>query len=212
MEPADDVTSLVLPETKFRVPEVEPNATPDATITLPLPPAAVVPVLSTIAPLDPTDTAFALLTYTAPLDDDPPAPLTTLITPPTLVDDVVSPAFTYTFPPLLDVDVPTYTLTEPARPLVASPDRNMMLPDPPFTADPVPIVIPPELPDFVVPLLNTTDPLDPAEIAFALRISTNPELDDWPPPLPILTVPPVAVVSIVNPAWITTLPPLPVSP
>jgi len=73
-------------------PLVALNAEPDANDTYPLAPDPVVPLLNNTYPLTPVVTAFALRIVTAPDDDTPPAPLTTLTTPPGLFTSVVLPA------------------------------------------------------------------------------------------------------------------------
>jgi hypothetical protein len=115
------LTEPELPETASPVnrrksPLEPPTASPVPIITRPELPDPVVPLLSNSMPLVPADTAFALRMYTAPLEDEPPAPLTTLTTPPTRAVAVVSPAFTYTSPPWEESVEPTNKLMLPALP------------------------------------------------------------------------------------------------
>ncbi len=51
--------------------------------SVPESPDPVVPLLNTMSPLTPADTALALRIVTAPEEDDTPDPDTTLTTPPT---------------------------------------------------------------------------------------------------------------------------------
>ncbi len=67
------------------------------------------------------------------------------------------------------------------------------------------------LPDeamFAVPVLNTKDPDAPTLWAFAVRISTFPDEDAAPSPLPMTMEPPVAVDFVVDPANTEINPPL----
>ena len=75
--------------------------------------------------------------------------------------------------------LPTAISTEPLRPSVAAP---------------VPRAIAPELPELVVPVLNTSIPLTPAVPAFELRIATTPDDVAVPSPEPMLSDPPVFTV------------------
>ena len=110
---------VVLPTKTLTAPALPDDAPPDATTTDPDVPAAVVPLLNTMLPLEPLATALALRMVTAPDVDTVPEPLTTLTCPPLCPGNVVSPARITTAPPSLLLLVPTATLTEPAAPLVA---------------------------------------------------------------------------------------------
>jgi hypothetical protein len=77
--------------------------------------------------------------------------------------------------------------------------NNSKSPTLPFRVWPVATVTLPESPDAVVPLLNTSTPDDPTEIALALRIVTAPLDDTVPDPLTTLTTPPICVGSAVEP-------------
>jgi hypothetical protein len=68
----------------------------------------------------------------------------------------------------------------------------------------------PELPDEVVPVLNTSAPLAPDTPAFALRTLTIPELVAVPSPVPALMVPPV--FTVLRLALTSTNPPDPLVP
>jgi len=71
------------------------------------------------------------------------------------------------------------------------------------------MLTPPVLPTSVVPELRTMDPLEPTEIASALRINTEPLDDDAPAPLASCNNPPTPTVELVSPARIRTAPPAP---
>ena len=65
---------------------------PDDTVADPLLPAAVVPVLSSMEPLSPEDSAFALEIVMAPVVDDALAPVIIDTAPPTSGVPAASPA------------------------------------------------------------------------------------------------------------------------
>jgi hypothetical protein len=72
--------------------------------------------------------------------------------------------------------VPTCKLTEPPRPPVVTPDAT---------------VSQPLFPDADTPLLNSIEPVTPAELALALVTSTEPEPELELLPLPTTIDPPV---------------------
>jgi hypothetical protein len=76
----------------------------------------VLPLLNTIDPLTPTETAFADRTVIPPEEDNDPAPLTISTAPPTLELDAVEPANMNTSPPAPLLVDPTEMEIEPARP------------------------------------------------------------------------------------------------
>jgi hypothetical protein len=117
---APDVTDDS-PELSMIEPVTSRADTPLANLSEPDEPLNVVPLLSTIDPLTPEDSAFALRIVTSPDDDDSPPPLTIDTTPPVLDDDVVEPACSSRLPPTPLVVEPTSTDTAPAEPLVAAP-------------------------------------------------------------------------------------------
>jgi len=70
----------------------------------------------------------------------------------------------------------------------------------------------PEFPDFDVPELRSTDPVTPADAAFAEATVTAPLPPLAPAPLTILTAPPTPPVEVVWPACTTMYPPAPLFP
>jgi len=149
------------------LPATPPAAFPVTMRTSPDSPAFVVPVLRARTPLDPTETELAVRIVMNPLEDDEPAPLTILTTPPTPPLDVVSPARMATSPPLLLSADPTEILTEPDELPTPTPEKITTSPTSPNDALPDAIVTVPDTPEAVVPLLKTKDPLEPTETAFA---------------------------------------------
>jgi hypothetical protein len=117
-------------------------------VTPPEPPKGAVPVLNTIQPLVPEESAFALRIVMSPEEATAPPPLVTSTLPPTLLVDVVEPATTTMSLPSPCADTPTSTDTEPEAPDVAAPVATMMAPVAPVAE---------------LPVFTTTLPLVPAE-------------------------------------------------
>lgn len=105
-------------------------------------------------------------------------------------------------------DTPVATTTEPEEPadqealirrapevVGLTPDATRMLP-----------LFEPECD--VVPVLKVTMPDEPTLTAFAVRMTSKPELAEVPKPETTNTGPPAAVVAPESPAWIITLPPV----
>ena len=105
--------------------------------------------------------------------------------PPTLNDDPL-PIHNV---PYVAFEVPLLITTSPLTPPVPT--------DEPDDTDTQPLPDP-----AVLPLLNNTFPLVPADNAFALRMLTAPDDDDTPPPRITLTTPPAMPLpeSLVEPA------------
>ena len=76
---------------------------------------------------------------------------------------------------------------------------NTTPPETPEAVKPLDTITGPELPLNVVPLLKSKAPLVPTETAFAERINSDPDDDEAPLPLTMLTLPPTAAVSVVEP-------------
>ena len=118
--PPDGPTVTVdLPVSNDTEPDFPVRDTPDASVTGPELPAAVVPELRVMDPLAPVATALAVDTYTAPEEEDAPAPEVTYTFPP---DDSVAedwPANITRDPPAPELVEPMMMLMGPPAPPVA---------------------------------------------------------------------------------------------
>jgi hypothetical protein len=154
--------SLDEPELSTIAP-VRDDPTLDTSVSDPDEPEKVVPELKIRAPLEPSDSAFALRITMPPELDDAPAPLTTDTTPPTPAVAVVDPARRTTLPPSPEPETPAVMDTAPARPAVAPP---------------LPITTQPDVPDAVAPDCMDNDPEEPLLPTAPDATSTEPELPD----------------------------------
>jgi hypothetical protein len=139
---------------------------------------------------------------TLPLPPELLVPLTTVTDPPTLpaTAAVAAPAVTVTDPPASADDAPARTATAPPTPESPPPAVTLTAPPRPPDACPLCTDTHPELPACVVPLLSSSEPLTPVVPALDDAIVTPP-LDDAPPPLTIITDPPVAPEEIPADKW-----------
>jgi hypothetical protein len=185
-----------------------PLALPDSREIDPVLPTRVVPVLRSIAPDRPDDSAFAVDTTTVPVDElllppdvidtDPPVAAASDAAPPSIRTlppvwaAVVDPADRRISPPTPLSPPPTIRLMEPPRPPLAVPDWSN---------------IAPELPANVAPVLSSTSPLTPPTPAGADATAMEPEVVAVDRPDVIETLPPVCADPAAFPASITMWPP-----
>jgi hypothetical protein len=162
---------------------------------LPAVPELDEPELNTRIPLAPRAPALADLITTAPLEVVELKPVSNPICPP--VEAIAL--------------WPASTIRRAPDPLSPSPTEILTAPPLPPSETPDPIDMDPDVPEAVVPELNTRTPLTPLSPAFALVTVTAPLSCPAPPkPLAKPTAPPVRLV--LEPARSVSRPPVPLSP
>ncbi len=207
----DEPTEYETPVAITDDPELPETVVPELNINLPLSPAETLEPLAMVAdPLDPDKVEPELSTMLPllPAEADRPEANTSAPLPPLLVTpelNSMNPDVpiesdapdTTEIAPLFNCELPLNMDTSPLT-AVATP------------ADvPLPIVTLPDPPFSVVPELSTINPVEPEETALDDRMNIAPDEDTEPPPVAILTMPPVAPLYRVLPAATYTFPPFP---